>query len=86
MLLPLTLGYDFSRTYNLIQDDASNLYFFEMFVGSKLEKVNLLVDTQASGTAIKYDTEASRRSIVHKTLTGTVEMPDGHAEGYDATD
>lgn len=46
----------------------------------------MLIDTQANGTAIAYDSPNSRRSIVHRDKQGMVEMPDGKAEGYEATD
>jgi hypothetical protein len=80
------LAYDFTRTYELEQDEESGTYFFQVFMGTKLEKANLLIDTQANGTAINYNLEASGRGILHQTQPDKIEMPDGYAMGFDATD
>ena len=79
-------SYDFTRTYELEQDEDTGTYYMDMFMGTKLENVHLLIDTQANGTAIKYDAQDSRRSIIHHNKRDMVEMPDGKAEGYEITD
>ena len=75
----MVAAYDFSKSYELLQDADTGLYFMELFVGSKLEKVDMLIDTQANGTAIDYNYGASRMAIAHKSSPGYVEMPDGYA-------
>ena len=58
----------------------------QLFMGTKLEKVNVLIDTQANGTALSYDIGNSARGILHHTQADKIEMPDGSATGFDATD
>lgn len=50
-----------------------------MYVGTKMEEVHMLIDTQANGTAIKYNQKNSKRSIVHHNKRDIVEMPGGRA-------
>jgi hypothetical protein len=38
-------AYDFTRTYELEQDEDTGTYFMDMFLGTKLEKVHILIDT-----------------------------------------
>ena len=71
----------FEEIYDLVQDDETEAYFMEVFVGTKLEKLKLLVDTQSNGTAVVYDPTTSGRSRVHDDLAGTVEFPGGVADG-----
>jgi hypothetical protein len=78
-LLALTQAYDMTRVYELEQDDSTGTYYMDMFVGSKLEKVHMLIDTQANGTAIRYNQTNSKRSIVHHNKRDTIEMPGGRA-------
>ena len=80
-----TLGFcnaGFQETYDLVQDDETETYFLEAYVGSKVEKLNLLIDTQANGTAIVYDPSTCQRARVHDDIKGTVEFPGGVADGY----
>jgi hypothetical protein len=45
-------------------------------MGTKMQAVNLLVDTQANGTAIDYDFYSSKRAKLHSFMgTGVVEVP-----------
>ena len=53
-LLGPVRSFDFSRTYDLIQDEVNGRYYMELYMGTKLQRVDLLVDTQANGTAIDY--------------------------------
>jgi len=65
-----------SKTFELLQDDLDGRYFLEMFVGSKLERVNLLIDTQANGTAISYSYLRSKRmKLSEDRRERTVEVP-----------
>jgi hypothetical protein len=37
------------------QDMESGLYFMIAYLGSKGERISMLVDTMADGTAVKYE-------------------------------
>lgn len=57
-----------------------------MFIGTKMESTLLLVDTQANGTAIKYDYTRSGRVQNNKGVADTIDMLDGSIEGTKLTD
>lgn len=61
-------------------------YFLTAYIGDPLQAKQLLVDTQANGTAVKYDTENSMEAVPEKNMYGKVEMPSSssaaYAEGY----
>ena len=56
------------------------------YIGDSLTPKQLLVDTQANGTAVKYDTKSSKDAVPEKNMYGKVEMPSSastaYAEGY----
>ena len=65
-LIAVASAYDYTKIYELEQDEATGTYYLNMYVGTKREMVHMLIDTQANGTAIKYDPNRSKRSIVHR--------------------
>ena len=65
-LIAIASAYDYTKIYELEQDEATGTYYLDMYVGTKREMVHMLIDTQANGTAIKYDPNRSKRSIVHR--------------------
>ena len=62
----------FDVSYNLQQDELSNTYFFEVYMGSHLEKRFLLIYTLANGTAIEYSALNSKRATVHDEWVETI--------------
>tara|TARA_B110000285_G_C14931779_1_gene517685 strand:+ start:70 stop:255 length:186 start_codon:yes stop_codon:yes gene_type:complete len=44
--------YDPTRVYELEQDESTGTYYMDMYVGTKMEEVHMLIDSQANGTAI----------------------------------
>ena len=85
-LLGFAQAYDPTIVYELDQDEATGTYYMDMFVGTRMEEVHMLIDTQANGTAIRYNQKHSRRSSVHYSKRDTVEMPGGRAQGFETTD
>jgi len=55
--------YDSPITYELGQDTTSGLFYLYLFVGSQDEKVELLIDTMATGNAIKYKKANSETAV-----------------------
>ena len=51
---------EFSNTFPLEHDEESGTYYMDLFVGTKLERMTLLIDTLANGTAIKYNYTESK--------------------------
>jgi hypothetical protein len=45
---------DFVPSFGMEHDEDTGTYYFETFIGSKLERKLLLIDTLANGTAIDY--------------------------------
>ena len=78
--------YDPTRVYELEQDESTGTYYMDMYVGTKMEEVHMLIDSQANGTAIQYNQKESKRSIVHHNKRNIVEMPGGRAQGFETTD
>ena len=71
----------FEETYDLLQDAGSETYFMQNFIGSKVQEVNMLIDTQANGTAVAWDPSTSLRSRVHNDQSDTVEFLGGKVDG-----
>jgi len=46
---------NFSNTLPLEHDEESGTYYMDLYVGTKLERMIMLIDTLANGTAIKYN-------------------------------
>ena len=55
------------------QDVESGLYFMISYLGSRTERVGMLIDTMANGTAIKYEVDQSSSRIKHESDVGTIE-------------
>lgn len=47
-------------------DEDTGTYYIETYIGSKLEKRVLLIDTLANGTAIDYNVGNSKDASVHR--------------------
>lgn len=62
-------------------DEDTGTYYMETFIGSKLERKVLLIDTLANGTAIDYQVLNSKDSIVHQDKPGTIFHAFGSYEG-----
>ena len=65
-LLCSVVNCQFTIQANMQHDEDTGTYFIETYIGSKLEKKVLLIDTLANGTAIDYDVRNSKDSTVHK--------------------
>ena len=72
-LLGFAYAYDPTKVYELDQDEATGTYYMDMYVGTKMEEVHMLIDSQANGTAIKYNQKETKRSIVHHNKRNIVE-------------
>ena len=59
LLLTQFVCAEYSYTFELEHDEESGTYYMDLFVGTKLERATLLIDTLANGTAIKYNTTES---------------------------
>ena len=46
-------------------DEGTGTYYMDMYIGSKLEKKTLLIDTLANGTAIDYEVGNSKDAKVY---------------------
>ena len=55
MLFFGTVQSNFSNTLPLEHDEESGTYYMDLYVGTKLERMIMLIDTLANGTAIKYN-------------------------------
>ena len=57
-------------------------YFFEAFIGGPFQRRQLLIDTQANGTAVQYDIDASLEALVEKDMYGKVSLPSSQFGAY----
>eukprot|EP00356_Strombidium_inclinatum_P013704 CAMPEP_0170494034 /NCGR_PEP_ID=MMETSP0208-20121228/14404_1 /TAXON_ID=197538 /ORGANISM="Strombidium inclinatum, Strain S3" /LENGTH=257 /DNA_ID=CAMNT_0010770023 /DNA_START=14 /DNA_END=787 /DNA_ORIENTATION=- len=83
----LSSGSCFVKEMRLTEDAQTSSYFLPLYVGSKLERKELLVDTQANGTVIAYDYLASNSRVkkMDKDHTMTVELPSVSVEDDDGS-
>jgi hypothetical protein len=72
-------GINFSRTYLLDQDEETSCYFLNAFVGSNDQLSRLLIDSQANGTAIKYDYNKSMTSKANQTQKERIQLASENA-------
>ena len=70
----------------VLTQNPPGYYFMTAYIGDPISPKQLLVDTQANGTAVKYDTESSMEAVPEKNMYAKVEMPSSastaYAEGY----
>ena len=71
----------FAPSVDIEHDEDTGTYYIETFIGSKLERKLLLIDTLANGTAIKYSVVDSKDSKVHNDKPGTIIHAFGSFEG-----
>ena len=51
------------QTYELGRDKSSGLFYLNLFVGSRSERVEMLIDTMVTGNAIEYNIDISTTAI-----------------------
>lgn len=68
----ISIAYSNPISYQLDQDEESGLYFMISYLGSRSERVPILIDTMSNGTAIKYEVDQSSSKIEHLDDLGSV--------------
>ncbi len=56
---------EFTIQTNMQHDETTGTYYMDTYIGSKLEKKTLLIDTLANGTAIDYEVGNSKDAKVY---------------------
>jgi len=77
---------EFSNTFNLEHDEESGTYYMDLYVGTKLERMTMLIDTLANGTAIKYNFTDSKDFTAGDGKDVTIVDALGKYEGKYGTD
>ena len=69
-----------------LHQEPEGYYFMTVYVGEPMQPKQLLIDTQANGTAIQYDSGVSMEAVEEKQMYAKVLMPSSaevaFADGY----